>query len=864
MSSFDFSPSSHLRAPSIKVDDSWFARWNNELGRYQFHNAHTGVTQPEFPLSDKLRNSIFSDFHRNFYGSWQMRTPTVSSILSKLESRLNEERNSESTQFRPCINLSKARRAVSEGNVTDISAIFADILEVLERETMVVSLQHSNHVHFLHERLREARAIIEKLTTTNSLVEELYQADALFPTNMTAHPNSASVAAIQTNISLLSRLPPTGQSIQFQPLEFHSGTSDFVSSSDMLTQLEPSQEPDIEVGISNEIQAELVTTVETSSARKRKRPSTKDPVKFKHECDTCGERFTRSTTLHEHKRTHNDERPFSCSRCSKSFARKKDKIRHEELHAGEKRFICDLSMIGIPGQCGRKFAREDGLVAHLRTERGWKCLQSSMDFESHIKAITREETGFRCKLTQLSCHAQFDNFVDLQVHVQDFANRKCSTEWLVKSFPRKVTYVRNPADSESLNSSDGEEPIASCSMQRTSQRQQEARVPSPDDASSVQRGNPEISLDIGHRRYLPFPDTHSMTIGTAQNDTAENEQVTTGSKSQDELYSTEEAPSDFDPFAGWVLSDMECITIFANVQPALLIDIVCATEPTPNYQIAFGRGIAFTPETSWAFMRSGVYRGHLELWNAHLIGSEGVEVSIVYTSDEPSKKTFPLGTLRYDQTTLGWKVIPSLPPALPANSQPFHHHEIMDNDATGVENPLSAISSNDDYTERSTAIDEVATGASIGRLPVEEPVLQLASTTDSHNFSHWMIVLSGFEEKQDDTVMIWFYLKPPDGKDPKLPSDFVWLRLAHPESAENYGSRWYLAECPFVIDRYVVSLKLELNKSDWFWKLPIAVHFSYGSDCLKLYIGTRRRDHEGRWKWTQALPGELCKCCVCV
>ncbi|PMD22347.1 hypothetical protein NA56DRAFT_538823, partial [Hyaloscypha hepaticicola] len=109
------------------------------------------------------------------------------------------------------------------------------------------------------------------------------------------------------------------------------------------------------------------------SARKRKRQSTKDPTKFKHECDTCGERFTRSTTLREHSRTHTNERPFPCSKCSKKFARKKDKVRHETLHIEEKTFYCRLEGLDADRGCGRCFAREDGLVAHLRTERGWKC-----------------------------------------------------------------------------------------------------------------------------------------------------------------------------------------------------------------------------------------------------------------------------------------------------------------------------------------------------------------------------------------------------------------------------------------------------------------------------------------------------------
>jgi len=38
----------------------------------------------------------------------------------------------------------------------------------------------------------------------------------------------------------------------------------------------------------------------------------KDPKKFKFPCNLCEKRFTRSTTLREHTRTHKNERPFTC------------------------------------------------------------------------------------------------------------------------------------------------------------------------------------------------------------------------------------------------------------------------------------------------------------------------------------------------------------------------------------------------------------------------------------------------------------------------------------------------------------------------------------------------------------------------
>ncbi|KAE9373622.1 hypothetical protein N431DRAFT_311516, partial [Stipitochalara longipes BDJ] len=84
-------------------------------------------------------------------------------------------------------------------------------------------------------------------------------------------------------------------------------------------------------------------------------------------CNHCSKHFTRSHTLAEHTRTHKGERPFGCSRCTKRFTRLKDRNRHQLLHSGEKKFICKgTSDTGQQLGCHSSFAREDGLLSHLR------------------------------------------------------------------------------------------------------------------------------------------------------------------------------------------------------------------------------------------------------------------------------------------------------------------------------------------------------------------------------------------------------------------------------------------------------------------------------------------------------------------
>jgi len=98
-----------------------------------------------------------------------------------------------------------------------------------------------------------------------------------------------------------------------------------------------------------------------------------------HKCPKCARYFTRGFTLREHLRRHDNIRPFSCRECSKSFVSLKDRNRHELLHSGEKTFVCEHFMEdGTRRGCGRRFARADGLSAHLRSDAGRACCADTM------------------------------------------------------------------------------------------------------------------------------------------------------------------------------------------------------------------------------------------------------------------------------------------------------------------------------------------------------------------------------------------------------------------------------------------------------------------------------------------------------
>ncbi|CAF90850.1 unnamed protein product, partial [Tetraodon nigroviridis] len=84
-----------------------------------------------------------------------------------------------------------------------------------------------------------------------------------------------------------------------------------------------------------------------------------EPKERPYCCSVCEKRFSNSSHLAAHIRTHTGERPYRCDICRKTFITTSALNRHQTIHTEGKRFICNY--------CGKTFKWMESLGRHIRS-----------------------------------------------------------------------------------------------------------------------------------------------------------------------------------------------------------------------------------------------------------------------------------------------------------------------------------------------------------------------------------------------------------------------------------------------------------------------------------------------------------------
>jgi len=92
-------------------------------------------------------------------------------------------------------------------------------------------------------------------------------------------------------------------------------------------------------------------------------PDSSTPFEQKLHCKICDSSFSTKSLLYKHLRGHtSDEKPFKCSECGQGFTLSSNLRQHRIIHRGYKPFQCEF--------CGKKFMRSNVYKQHRRIHTG--------------------------------------------------------------------------------------------------------------------------------------------------------------------------------------------------------------------------------------------------------------------------------------------------------------------------------------------------------------------------------------------------------------------------------------------------------------------------------------------------------------
>ncbi|KAN0116751.1 hypothetical protein V8E51_002728 [Hyaloscypha variabilis] len=389
-------------------------------------------------------------------------------------------------------------------------------------------------------------------------------------------------------------------------------------------------------------------------------PRVKDLSKFKFKCDKCEKSYTRSTTLQEHKRSHNNERRWACQLCPRRFVRLKDRNRHQTIQHAQKTIECGLSFqlhsMKWKWGCHQRFAREDGLVSHLRTAKGRRCLKSLMDDDTsmtffQLTPAFNDKTELECSVTSDACQKRFNDLQQLYQHLNGPNGKKCAMSWLI----HHIFEIYRGNSHISVVPLRGEQSSATTSMNR------------PDDGSDEDDANGDqetsISLEPCKEPAAYHDEPEELTLGDTDHDIDTRIQRLSAnvaglqhslSNNETKEASSISDPPDTDPrlkeslCAGWTIMEQPDVQ---TLQPGkeFWITIKCTTRSEAEYIFWFTAGVltegAFaTPvplsKDSNLYKLSGLIPRWLESY------ADGKIHLKVYPRGSPEAYFFDLGFLR--------------------------------------------------------------------------------------------------------------------------------------------------------------------------------------------------------------------------
>ncbi|XP_055387700.1 zinc finger protein 383-like [Condylostylus longicornis] len=115
----------------------------------------------------------------------------------------------------------------------------------------------------------------------------------------------------------------------------------------------------------------------------------------KFECNLCKKKFTRRAHVDIHMLIHSNIRPHSCQICSRAFTKSGDLKRHQKIHSDVYEFVCLI--------CNKEFKRKEYLATHVNTHYGvkphkckncGKCYQSLSGLLKHTKNVHSQKINF--------------------------------------------------------------------------------------------------------------------------------------------------------------------------------------------------------------------------------------------------------------------------------------------------------------------------------------------------------------------------------------------------------------------------------------------------------------------------------------